>query len=474
MKRFFLRGCVAGARAARDRARGLAGADAHARHRLRAAVGPRARRLRGRQREPGRASRTFGGRIYAVGQTTARAARRRIAILARRSNGTYETGFGSGGKLMLPIPGTETGSARDVAVLPDGRLRIVAVVDVDLGTSTDNDIALIGLLPDGSLRPDVRRRRRRRDLRLRRRLDDQPTRMALDAARADRHLRARRQDGQLDDTLVALRAPDGSATGVRRRRHGQLDLAPGRRSPTSRPTSPSGREAASSRSSSVETNPGSATDYIASLRGFTRGRLARDATSARAARPALAVGEPDTNATALLERRGMFWVTGSTKDGVQTDGFLARVDGTATACSSGASTSAATSTPPRPSAPARTRSRCCRGARDAGRGRQRRATARARRSAPRPSTTSTATSRACRPATSSSAPPAWRTRSSAPPPTATARSAFARPLDRLLAGLELHLGAAASSTPTRSATSRSTCPRRWRSPTAARRRRRSR
>jgi hypothetical protein len=77
-----------------------------------------------------------------------------------------------------------------------------------------------------------------------------------------------------------------------------------------------------------ETNPDNAqnaTDYISALRAFNEdGSLASDFGAG--GETALAVGEPDTNATALLERKGMFWVAGSTKDGVQTDGFLARVD----------------------------------------------------------------------------------------------------------------------------------------------------
>jgi hypothetical protein len=166
----------------------------------------------------------FGGRLYAVGQATVDD-KATIAVLARRSNGTYETGFGSGGKLILPIAGTETGSARDVAVLPDGRLRIAAVVDVDTTATTDNDIALIGLLPDGSLDPafgggdGVATFGVPGD-------DEEPTRIALDATGRIALSGSSKPGSNVDDTLVALRAPDGSATGFGIDGMVKLDLAP--------------------------------------------------------------------------------------------------------------------------------------------------------------------------------------------------------------------------------------------------------
>ena len=77
-----------------------------------------------------------------------------------------------------------------------------------------------------------------------------------------------------------------------------------------------------------ETDPGNAEqDRLRRRRCAASTRTARSRRDFGAGgETALTVGEPDTNATALLERRGMLWVTGSTQDGVQTDGFLARVD----------------------------------------------------------------------------------------------------------------------------------------------------
>ncbi len=271
---------------------------------------------------------TYGGQIYVVGQTTLED-KNTIAILARRSNGTYETGFGNGGKLMLPIAGTETGSARDIAVLPDGRLRIAAVVDVDLTTSTDNDIALIGLLPDGSFDPAFGGGDGVAIFGLPG-VNDEPTRIALDAT-GRIAVAGSSTTSNVEDTLVALRAPDGSATGFGTDGMVKLDLAPATLIDVATDIAfrPGGGVVAIIKR---ETNPDSGTantanptDYIAALRAFNEdGSLASDFGAG--GETALTVGEPDTTATALLERRGMFWVTGSTRDGVQTDGFLARVD----------------------------------------------------------------------------------------------------------------------------------------------------
>jgi hypothetical protein len=273
---------------------------------------------------------TFGGRIYVVGQTTFEN-KTTIALLARRGNGTYETGFGNGGKLILPIPGTETGSARDIAVLPDGRLRIAAVVDVDTTTNTNNDIALIGLLPDGSLDPafgggDGVATFGRFDGPSNAAVDDQPTRIALDAS-GRIAVSGSSKSSNVDDTLVALRAPDGSATGFGTDGMVKLDLAPATLADVATDIAfrPGGGLVAIVKRETDPDNAQNATGYVSALRAFNEdGSLATDFGAG--GETALAVGEPDTNANALLERRGMLWVTGSTRVGVQTDGFLARVD----------------------------------------------------------------------------------------------------------------------------------------------------
>jgi hypothetical protein len=267
---------------------------------------------------------TFGGRIYVVGQTTLES-KATIVVFARRSNGTYETGFGSGGKLVLPIPATETGSARDIAILPDGRLRIAAVVDVDTGATTENEIALIGLLPDGSFDPAFGGGDGVAIFGFAGK-DDQPTRIAIDAG-GRIAVAGSSKDGNIEDTLVALRAPDGSPTAFGTDGVVRLQLGPGNPPLPDLATDvafrPGGGLVAIIKR---ETDPASnKTDYVAALRGFAEdGSLATDFGAG--GETALTVGEPDTNATALLERRGMFWVTGSTKDAAQTDGFIARVD----------------------------------------------------------------------------------------------------------------------------------------------------
>ena len=150
--------------------------------------------------------------------------------------------------------------------------------------------------------------------------------MAVDAAGRIAVAGSSKTDN-VDDTLVSLRAPDGSPAAFGTGGIVKIDLAPALLLvdvATDIAFRPGGGLVTIIKR---ETDPAAdKTDYIASLRGFTEdGSLAGDFGAG--GETALSVGEPDTNATALLERSGMLWVTGSTSIGVQTDGFIARVDG---------------------------------------------------------------------------------------------------------------------------------------------------
>src|SRR5690606_14044726 len=65
------------------------------------------------------------------------------------ADGSVDTGFGSGGHVLVPVsPGTDT--ARDVIALADGKLLVAGTMRTGNG-SGDVDGLLLRLKPDGSL-----------------------------------------------------------------------------------------------------------------------------------------------------------------------------------------------------------------------------------------------------------------------------------------------------------------------------------
>ncbi len=94
-----------------------------------------------------------GDRIYTVGESDGE-----VTIIARRSTGSFEGGFGGGdGRVDLAIGnGRDQGMA--IVALPDGRLRVLAKYDADTTNSTNNNIAVLGLNADGSYDDALRRR----------------------------------------------------------------------------------------------------------------------------------------------------------------------------------------------------------------------------------------------------------------------------------------------------------------------------
>ena len=271
-----------------------------------------------------------GDRIYSVGSVNEGSASD-VGVVARHSGGTYDRGFSGDGKLILPIaPGTGADTALDVVVLPSGKLRILASTDVDATPTTQIDVAIVGLNADGTTdtgfgpggsgvvtfpaSAGV----------------DTPTRMAL------------APDGRLaitgyatvssnEDAFVALRLADGSpapgfgASGLRtlslagtlRDRGVDVEFRPG---------------GGLLMLAQVETNPSaSATDYEAVVRAFTEEDAADDPRFMGTGALTLGPGEPDTSPGGLLVHAGRIWVSGATRSGGETQGFVARMnpDGTA-------------------------------------------------------------------------------------------------------------------------------------------------
>jgi hypothetical protein len=89
------------------------------------------------------------GRSYAVGATQTAAGDTDIAVVARRADGALDTTFAGDGTLALSVTAGQDDAAVAVAVLPDHSLRILGTTD----TGADSDVALVGLLPDGTPDP---------------------------------------------------------------------------------------------------------------------------------------------------------------------------------------------------------------------------------------------------------------------------------------------------------------------------------
>jgi hypothetical protein len=144
------------------------------------------------------------GRSYAVGDTETVSGATEIAVVARRADGTLDAGFAGDGSLALPITAGQDAHGADIAVLPDGRLRILGTTDADPGSGVDLDVVLVGLLADGTPDPafDVVTFPAGSG-------DDEAGGLAIDSAG-----RLAVTGGTGVDTFVAVRAVDGSADGA--------------------------------------------------------------------------------------------------------------------------------------------------------------------------------------------------------------------------------------------------------------------
>ena len=92
-------------------------------------------------------------RSYAIGTTQDGSAASQIAIVARRGDGSLDTGFAGDGSLALSVTDGKTAGGFDMLVLPDGRLRVLGRTDVSTGGTPDFDTVIAGLRPDGT--PDT-------------------------------------------------------------------------------------------------------------------------------------------------------------------------------------------------------------------------------------------------------------------------------------------------------------------------------
>lgn len=274
-----------------------------------------------------------GERIYTVGETRDSTGDADIAIIARRPDGTFDTGFSEDGRMTVAIAqNVGTNKGRDagfaVAALPDGRLRLAAAVDVDTGSGINLDVAVAGVTPEGAL-----------DLSFGGgdghvtfpvgTANDTPTRMALDPA-GRIAVTGTAVIGGKDDFFVSVREPDGApaAFGVNgiksfnRAGVGGANVAMNDRG-TDVLFTPSGGVLALLQ---VETNPAdSANDWHAVLHAFTPDGSDDPAFDAEGDLD-LAVGTPDTIPGGMIVYDDRLWVTGSTKTGVDTDAFLARLN----------------------------------------------------------------------------------------------------------------------------------------------------
>jgi hypothetical protein len=92
------------------------------------------------------------GRFYAVGRTETLGGDTDIAIVARRPDGSLDPSFGDGGRLAVPVTLGRDDYAVSLSVLPDHRLRVLGATDVSIAAR--HDVALVGLLADGTSDPD--------------------------------------------------------------------------------------------------------------------------------------------------------------------------------------------------------------------------------------------------------------------------------------------------------------------------------
>jgi hypothetical protein len=276
-----------------------------------------------------------GDRIYTVGEARDSAGDSNVGIVVRRSDGAPETGFSGDGKLVLPIAaGTGKDVGVDVIVLPDHRVRILASTDTDATPATAVDVAVIGLLPDGSLdaafSPGGADGPGRAIFPAAAGInEDTPTRLvagpdgrlaitgaARDAAEENAFVALLEADG----TPVAGFGSDPARPGVR-----VLDRSGGTLNDRGVDVDfrPGGGIVAYLQ---VETNPdASVNDFYAVLHAFDAAG-ADDGRFAGTGDLVLSVGQPDTSPGGLLVRDGRLLFSGATKVGQDTDAFIARVN----------------------------------------------------------------------------------------------------------------------------------------------------
>jgi hypothetical protein len=276
----------------------------------------------------------YGERIYTVGETRDSTGDADIGITARLPDGRVDNGFSGDGKTTIEIAeNVGTNKGRDagfaVVVLPDGRLRIAAAVDMDTGQSNNLDVAVVGVRDDGSLDPAFGGGDGIVVFALGT-PEDVPNRMALDPATGRLAIAGTTKATSNEDFFVALLEPDGSpapfgTAGVRT--YNRAGVAGANVSMRDRGTDiafrPGGGILALLQ---VETDPDpNLNGWHAVLHAFTDSG-ADDTRFSQDGDMVLNVGDPDTIPGGMTTYEDRIWITGSTKSGQDTDAFLARVN----------------------------------------------------------------------------------------------------------------------------------------------------
>ena len=147
-----------------------------------------------------------GDRIYVVGRTGS-SINADIAVIARKTNGTLDTGFSTDGMLAIPVAaGSDEDDGRGIAVLDDGRVRILGTTR----SSTNKDVCARA---GGRRRPGptfgTADARSNRSVVLANPGEDTASRITLGPGGRIAIVGTRRV-GTSDDTFVALLDADGS------------------------------------------------------------------------------------------------------------------------------------------------------------------------------------------------------------------------------------------------------------------------
>ena len=276
----------------------------------------------------------YGDRIYTVGETRDSSGDADIGITARRPDGRFDTAYSDDGKETIRIAVNEgSNKGRDagfaVVVLPDGRLRIAAAIDVDATSAINLDVAVVGVLANGGLDPSFGGGDGWLSFPIGT-ANDTPTRMALDPVSGRIAVTGTTINSSKDDFFVALIEPAGTLApfgtgGIKTYNRG--GVAGASVSLNDRGTDvmfkPGGGILALLQ---VETDPdANINGWQAVLHSFTDSG-ADDTSFSGDGDMVLTVGDPDTIPGGMTSYEDRIWVTGSTKTGQDTDAFLARVN----------------------------------------------------------------------------------------------------------------------------------------------------
>jgi hypothetical protein len=261
-----------------------------------------------------------GERIYTVGDSAGN-----VVIIARRANGTYDSGFAGDGRLDVAL-GADIDVGYAVAVLPDHRLRVLASTDVDPSSGTNVDVAVLGLNPDGSNDTSFGGGTGRVSFPVGP-SDDVPNRMAVDAAgRLAIVGTAKEVASGPDEAFVSLREPDGSMAagfdgdGVKIINRGGSSLTERGIDIAFRP---GGGLVALLQ---VATSPDTAVNNFVAVMHALHETGEPDSRFSGDGDLVLDLGAQNSFPGGLLVYGGRLWATGSTRVGQDTDAFLVRVE----------------------------------------------------------------------------------------------------------------------------------------------------